>query len=130
MKIYTVYEKENAEDPRETAEFVQEAFSWMAFLFPLNIIWALDKRCWLFLLLIVVIESISIFGAEFAGYPPGYIIAFKMPIYILLGIYANDFRRWHLAQRGYKMVGITSGDREVYAQHRYFDRGTHNVAKS
>jgi hypothetical protein len=108
-KIYTVYKKEGEDLPI----LVPEGFSLWAFIFPINIFWAINRKCWLFLALVIATEVATTLLTGNGIISKEYFAAFRVPIYIGLGAFANDFHRVSLERRGYKMVNIIAADSEI-----------------
>jgi Protein of unknown function (DUF2628) len=123
MSVYTVHEPplraaEAAADPERFA-FVRDGFSIWAFL--LAPLWMLWHRLWLVLAIYVVlwlgIEAglLALGASTFVTVPVALFIA------LLVGLEAGTFRRFTLARRGWRNVGIISGDDLEDAERRFFD---------
>ena len=123
MSVYTVHEPPlragAAASDVERFAFVRDGFSWWAFLFaPL---WMLWHRMWLVLIGYVAILGgleavVSLFGGSvaIAG-----LISFL--ISLLVGLEAGTLRRFTLSRRGWKNLGLVSGDDLEDAERRFFD---------
>jgi hypothetical protein len=130
MSVYTVHEPRSrfADAPLEPERFVfvRDRFSIWAFLFaPL---WMLWHRMWLVLLGYIVLSAglealAAALGAS--GFVVGLIGLF---ISLLVGFEAATLRRLALARRGWKNVGVVSGDDREAAERRYFDAWVREVA--
>lgn len=121
MKIYTVHIKPGDENQLENAVFVPEAFSIWAMIFPINFVWAIMHRAWFFLL-VITIYLLSAFPQSFADHETSQAVAMvKLALLPFLGIFANDFLRWNLKHRGYRLEAVVSGKDESEAQLRYFE---------
>jgi Protein of unknown function (DUF2628) len=123
MSVYTVHEPplraaEMSPDP-ERFVFVRDGFYFWAFL--LTPLWMLWHRLWLVLLIYVVV----MFGIENAMHYAGIGVAAGYPvaalISLLVGMEAGTLRRWTLAQRGFRQVGIVGGSNAEAAERRFFD---------
>jgi Protein of unknown function (DUF2628) len=123
MSIYTVHappprDSASAPDP-ERFVFVRDGFHFWAFLLtPLWLIW---HRLWLVLL----IYLIAIFAAgqamHYAGvYPGGRLLVFFL-VSFLIGLEASTLRRFTLARRGWRNVGVVGGTNAEAAERRFFD---------
>lgn len=118
--IYTVHQRPNEIHPEEHCEFVRDAFSFPAFVLPA--VWLLTHRCWL------------AFGAFFlfqlglaALLKAGHIhmLHFEIALFIVqlgIGFSFADILRARLKKQGYLLVDIVTGDSEIRAKHRYFER--------
>ena len=122
MAVYTVHEPPLrsgtvAPDP-ERFVFVRDGFYVWAFLLtPLWLIW---NRLWLALLIYLVV----IFGVaqalHYAGVQPGGRSLVMLLISFLIGLEAGTLRRFTLARRGFRNVGVVSGANMEAAERRFF----------
>lgn len=123
MSVYTVHEP-----PRRAAQaapvperfvFVRDGFSVWAFL--LSVLWMLRHRMWLVLLIYVVVAGGVEIGLRYAG-GSGFalgLVAFLLSFFV--GIEAPTLRRFTLDRRGFRNVGIVSGEDLEDAERRFFD---------
>lgn len=120
MKIYTVYLKPDGDKTLQSAVLVPEGYSWLALLFPFNMISAITHKNWAFLmvLLLYFITAIAQFHDPLID---GIIISIKLALFPFLGVWANDFLRLSLKHAGYYVAGIVSGSNESEAQLRFFE---------
>jgi len=123
MSVYTVHEP----PPRAAAAwsdperfvFVRDGlYVWALLLTPL---WMLWRRLWLVLLSYVVITvgldaAMAALGASFAV-----LVLVGILISVLVGLEASTLLRFTLRRRGWKNVGIVSGDDHEDAERRFFD---------
>ena len=123
MPIYTVHQPplraaETSPDP-ERFVFVRDGFYFWAFL--LTPLWMLWHRLWLVLLIYVVVH----FGLEsamsFLGAGVGGRFLVLALISLLVGIEASTLRRFTLARRGFRQLGIVGGSNIEVAERRFFD---------
>jgi hypothetical protein len=123
MSVYTVYEPplrahESAPDP-ERFVFVRDAFSvWAFVLAPL---WMLRHRLWLAFvgyLIVVVVLSLGLRAIGASGTLANVVTAL---VSLLVGFEAGTLRRFALARRGWRNVGIVVGDDLESAERRFFD---------
>jgi hypothetical protein len=122
MAVYTVHEpprrRGDAQAHAERFAFVRDGFSWPAFLFgPL---WMLRHRLWLALLVYVVLLAglgaiLRAIGAADA------VLAIGLLLALLLGFEASSLRRYGLARRRWRNIGIVVGDDLESAERRFFD---------
>ncbi len=123
MKIYTVYLKPDGEKTLQTAVLVPEGFSWLALVFPLNIISSIITRNWAFLMLLII----YFFTAMAQFHKPqvdNIIAAIKLGLFPFMGVWVYDLLRVSLKHRGYQMAGVVSGRNEAEAQLRFFEQVT------
>jgi Protein of unknown function (DUF2628) len=123
MSIYTVYEPPlrghvSAPDP-ERFMFVRDGFSiWAFVLAPL---WMLRHRLWLaFVGYIIVIVLLSL-GLRAIGASATLANIVTVLVSLLVGFEAATLRRFGLARRGWRNVGIVVGDDLESAERRFFD---------
>ena len=123
MSVYTVHEPPlragAAASDVERFAFVRDGFSWWAFLFaPL---WMLRHRMWLVFVCYAVILAglatlVRIFGVSAAV-----VGLIGLLISLLVGLEAGTLRRFSLDGRGWKNLGVVSGDDREDAERRFFD---------
>ena len=122
MRVYTVHiDPLSAADDRG-AQFLLEGFSWPAALF--NIFWAIYHGLWDWALVLLAAGLILGAAVELAGLDPVSAAALQIGFTVLVGLTANDWRRWSLTRRGYRLDGIVSGADLGAAEQRYFSRAT------
>jgi Protein of unknown function (DUF2628) len=122
MSIYTVHEPplraaETVPDPDRFA-FVRDGFSVWAFLFA--VLWMLWHRLWLVLLAYVVVVVGIESALRYAGFSGPVLAIAAIFISILVGIESGTLRRFALARRGWKNVGVVSGNDLEEAERRFF----------
>ena len=105
--------------------FVRDGFSFWAFLAAS--LWMLWHRMWLVLVgyVIISVAVISLLAALGASHTA--LVLVGLLISILVGLEASTLRRFTLRRRGWRNIGIVSGDDLEDAERRFFDawlRGT------
>jgi hypothetical protein len=123
MSVYTVHEpplRAGADAPDvERFAFVRDGFSWWAFLFaPL---WMLRHRMWLVLIGYVVVVGLIEVPVKLSGAPAFAASAIGILLGLLVGLEAGSLRRFTLNRRGWKNLGVVSGDDLEDAERRFFD---------
>jgi hypothetical protein len=122
MPVYTVHEPpsrpaEASPDP-ERFVFVRDGFYFWAFL--LTPLWMLWHRLWLVLLIYVV----AILGIEsalhYAGVGGAGAFFVSLLISLLAGLEASTLRRFTLARRGFRQIGLVGGSSAETAERRFF----------
>lgn len=120
MAIWTVHAPP-AETPVAEAHdrtvIVREGFAWAALVFqPLWILW--HRLWWVCLGWVAAVVAIAVL----TRYSP-VSAAVVEPLFLLwFAIVANDARRWTLARRGFRLVGIVHAASRDEAEKRWFDR--------
>jgi Protein of unknown function (DUF2628) len=123
MSIYTVYEPplkahESAPNP-ERFVFVRDGFSFWAFL--LAPWWMLRHRLWLALVCYVILAVALSVALRLIGTSAAVAIIAGALFSLLVGFEAATLRRFGLARRGWRNVGIVVGDDVESAERRFFD---------
>ena len=120
MRIFTVHiDPLSAADDRG-AVVLREGFCWPAAAF--NVFWALYHGLWDWALLLLAAALALGAAVEFSGLDPLGAAALEIGFAALVGFTSNDWRRWVLARRGYRLDGIVSAEDESAAEQRYFSR--------
>ena len=123
MAVYTVHEPPLrsgavAPDP-ERFVFVRDGFNFWAFL--LTPPWLIWQRLWL-VLLIYLVATVGV--AQAIHYAGGGALARLLAmtlISFLIGLEASTLRRFTLARRGWRNVGLVSGINMEAAERRFFN---------
>jgi hypothetical protein len=123
MRVYSVHEPPaRGLDPLPDAErfvFVRDGFSFRAFLFaPL---WMLWYRMWLVLAGYVVLSAVVDTALVTAGASQTDVLVVALLIALLIGLEASTLRRFTLSRRGWRNVGVISGDDLEDAERRFFE---------
>lgn len=120
LKIYTVHIKPGVPQGEEKPIFVKEGFNFAAFLFPA--LWALYRRLWVAVFLLVGIDSLLAQMLVAHMLNPASLIVIDLGIHVLTGLLGNDWRRASLKRRGYIVADISAADSRLRAEQRYFER--------
>jgi hypothetical protein len=120
MTIYTVLsppaETGSAGPDPDSFVFVKEGFCWPALY--ITAIWLLWRRMWLaFILYLAAAAAVLTLAAKMA--PPVAVLTVLL-FGFLVALEANNLRRWTLERRGYRFIGVASGDRRSDAEFRFF----------
>jgi hypothetical protein len=123
MSVFTVHEPplraaETAPDPGRFV-FVRDGFYFWAFL--LAPLWMLRHRLWLVLLLYLIVTVGLDILMHYAGIGSGVIAVTEFLLALLIGLEAATLRRFSLKRRGWRNVGVVSGDDVEDAERRFFD---------
>jgi hypothetical protein len=124
MSVYTVHEPplraaDALADP-ERFIFVRDGFyTWALLLTPLWLLW---RRLWLVLAGYLLVSAVIDAALVIAGVSPAVIVVVAGLISLLAGLEASTLRRFTLSRRGWRNVGIVSGDDPEDAERRFFDR--------
>ena len=119
MRVYTVHLRHRGLNPDNDIVLVSEGFCWGACV--LSLIWALWHRMWLVVLGLVIVSVVLNIMVYMLGMDEttGYFL--NVGIAILIGLVANDIRRWSLARLGFVDSGVALGDNQDDALARFLD---------
>jgi hypothetical protein len=100
--------------------FVKEGFCWPALI--ATAIWLLWRRMWLVFVLYLVVAAVMLSLADKMAAPVAglTVVLFRF----LFALEANNLRRWTLERRGYRLLGVASGDSRADAEFRFFSGWT------
>jgi|SRR5271155_265191 len=130
MAVYTVHEPPlRAADARSDPErfvFVRDGFYVWAFL--LTPLWMLWRRLWLVLLSYVVISVVLDAAMAALGASSAVLALVGIVIAALVGFEASTLLHFTLRRRGWKNVGIVSGEDREDAERRFFDAWIRDAA--
>lgn len=119
-RIYTVYLKPTDRKVAETAEFVEDGFSFPAFLF--SWVWALYQRLWLVAIaqiaFLILLPKLVQMGALTAAAS----VAAQIAVQLLFGLEAANLRHRSLLKRGYVLSDVVAEDSLLHARQRYYAR--------
>jgi hypothetical protein len=123
MSVYTIHQPplgaaDAAGDPYRLV-FVRDGFSWWAFL--LTPLWMLRHRLWLVLAIYLLISAAVDVALRALGASVFTIVVVGLLISLLVGLEAGTLRRFKLARRNWRNVGVVTGDDLEDAERRFFD---------
>ena len=96
MRIYTAHTH-----PRKPPVLIPEAFSWAALFFgPL---WLLRHGAW-----ITGLVTLAMVVAICTAAPPGLRPPLAFALFVLLGMFGNDLRRWSLSRSRFQLAHIVA----------------------
>jgi len=130
MSVYTVHEP----PPRAAGElagperfvFVRDGFYWWAFL--LAPFWMLRHRLWLTLAVYVAITAAFDAALQLVGAAAPAMLLVAVLFSLLIGLEASTLRRFALQRRGFRAVGVVSGEDLEDAERRFFDAWVRRTA--
>jgi hypothetical protein len=119
MRLYTVHAPppvgDQPPDPLGYV-FVKDGFCWPALFLPE--LWLLFRRMWLvFLLYLLVALVVYAFDQRYGGSIGSVFVGLARLLFALEG---NGLRRWTLAGKGYRLVGVATGKDRDEAEVRFF----------
>jgi hypothetical protein len=128
MSVYTVHEPplRGAYAPADPQRFVIIRDGFYVWAFLLTPFWMIRHRLWLVLVLYLTVSIgidlvLRMLGAS------GFLMALVgIMISLLAGLEAGTLRRFTLSRRGWRNVGVVSGDKIEDAELRFFDTWLRN----
>jgi hypothetical protein len=131
MSVFTVHEPplryaDTTADPQRFV-FVRDGFYVWAFL--LAPLWMIRHRLWLVLFLYVVILLAVDIGLRLLGASSFLISLTAILIALLVGLEGATLRRFTLRRRGWRNVGVVSGNKIEDAELRFFDAWTRRAPR-
>jgi Protein of unknown function (DUF2628) len=123
MPVFTVHEPPlrataALPDP-ERFVFVRDGvYVWAFLLTPL---WMLWRGLWLVFIIYALFATAVDIAMRYAGFGTGSIVLVQLLISLLVAVEAASLRRFSLARRGWKNIGVVSGDDPEDAERRFYD---------
>lgn len=117
MRIYTVHELPGAPLDGKGIVLVKEGFSFPAFAF--SWVWLAYHRMWVALAIWIGVTVTLSWAMQSALGAPAAAVA-SLALSFMLGAEGNDIRRWALAQKGYREVGLAGGASLEEAERNFF----------
>jgi len=123
MSTFTVHEpppkRDEATPDPDRFVFVRDGFSFWAFL--LAPLWMLRHRLWLVLAGYLVVMVALLLGLRAIEASSAVLVVAVVLAKLLVGFEAATLRRFTLARRRWKNVGVVVGDDRETAERRFFD---------
>ena len=117
MRTYSVHIRRHGLDLDRDFALVKEGFSWPAFVF--NIFWALWYRHWLAAIAFFAIPLAIAIVTKFIGLAPTGQTVLSLGWLVIVGMTANDVRRYYLDRGGFFEHGIAVGKNTDDALYNY-----------
>ena len=127
MPVFTVHEPPlrataDLPDP-ERFVFVRDGvYVWAFLLTPL---WMLWRGLWLVFFIYAVFAIAVEIAMHYSGFGTASVILVQLLISLLVAVEAASLRRFSLARRGWKNIGVVSGDNLEEAERRFYDVWVH-----
>ena len=124
MRVYTVHAPPphglGLDEEARRIAFVKEGFCWPALLFP--IIWLIYRRMWIVLAFYIAASVGLTVLSTVPLVAPKLTTGIALLFAFWLAIEANGLRRWTLARRGWREVGVAAGRDLGEAEQSFFRR--------
>lgn len=125
-KVFAVYVKETDEYPMETARYIPQSFSLLAFFIPP--VWAFLNNMWILGIAIMAFFMLNA-GAFNVGIPDQLSFAMELGFRVWIACQASDILEWKAKRKGYVLYDIVAGESEEEAQQRLLDRTMYSRRK-
>ncbi len=118
MRLFSVHLQVWSAAADGEAQFVRQGFCWPAFFFPT--LWALWNRLWV-LAAILLAARLALSGLiVFLVADPVAPIVLVFALHLLIGLSANDWRRWFLTRGGLVETAMVAAPNRIAAERRFF----------
>lgn len=107
MRLYTVHLRRHGLDPERDLAAVKEGFCWPAFFF--SALWALGNGLWLVGFALLAAQAVVGAALALLGLDPVSQAAVSLGMAVIIGMVANDLRRWTLSRRGFDEAAVVAG---------------------
>jgi hypothetical protein len=119
MRIYTIHLPPPFSQRGREAEVIREGFNWGAFLF--SGLWMLAQGMWVVGVAVLVLTGLAAAGLDYIGVNEIASTVVTLAIGVYVGASANDWRRAHLARKGWKEAAVIAAADHDGALRRHFD---------
>lgn len=119
MDFYTIHTK-NKQDPKETIA-IKEGFNWYNLIF--NLLWSLYKKIWVLAVLYLVLQGLFV-SLTYFGISPFIVRIITITTYIVIAFHANDFYRYSLKLKGYKVQDIVLAKSSSHAIYNFLKKSS------
>lgn len=125
MSVYTVHVRDTGLKP--TLALVKDGFSWPAAIF--GFLWALVIGAWDVALMLIVLQIGIGTALPFVVADPTAQGVVQIGLAIVIGLIANELRRWSLTRRGLHEDAVVSAHDKEEAERRYLDANPYMTTK-
>lgn len=119
MRIYTIHLPPLMASSKREAVVLCEGFNWWAFLF--TGLWALGVRMWLLGVTLILVTGALAAGMDYVGVSDIASGVVMVAVSAWIGAEANDWRRAHLARKGWRRAAVIAASDRDAALRRYLD---------
>jgi len=125
MTIYSVHVLDTGLKPRLT--FVKDGFSWPAAVF--GFMWALVIGAWDVALVVLGVQIAAAALVTMLIIDPAAQAVVQLGVLVVIGLVANELRRWSLDRRGLFEDAVVSAPDKEAAERRYLDANPYMTSK-
>lgn len=127
MKTFTVHLRRGGLDPDRDIAVIKEGFCWPAVAF--SVIWAVWHRLWLVALGFLAAELLLSAALAFLGADRKTEIVLSLGLAVVIGLVANDLRRWSIERNGFIQSDVVAGSDAAAAERRFYERNPRLAAE-
>lgn len=120
QKTYVVYAKPEEDNPLESAVFIREGFSFLAYI--LSFFWALYNRIWWLAAFCFVFSVGKHFMVSYEMISEKTDFVVTIAYLLIIGFQAHDWYGQELLRKGYILIGVVMASNLEDAQQRFFDK--------
>lgn len=127
MKTFTVHLRRGGLDPDRDIAVIKEGFCWPAVAF--SVIWAVLHRLWLVALSFLAAEVALSALLGWLGADVKTELALSLGLAVVIGLIANDLRRWTLERHGFVERDVVAASDADAAERRFYERNPRLAAE-
>jgi len=125
MTVYSVHVRDTGLKPN--LALVKDGFSWPAAIF--GFIWALVIGAWDVALVLLGVQIVAgVLAPLLIGDPTSQTVV-QLGVSVVIGLIANELRRWSLDRRGMFEDAVVSAHDKEEAERRYLDANPYMTSK-
>jgi len=125
MTVYSIHVRDTGLKP--DLALVKDGFSWPAAIF--GFFWALVLGAWDVALVLLALQIVAGLALPMLIGDAAALSAAQLGVSVLIGLIANELRRWSLERRGMHEEAIVTAHDKEEAERRYLDANPYMTAK-
>lgn len=127
MKTFTVHLRRGGLDPDRDIAVIKEGLCWPAL--AVSVVWAVWHRLWLVALGFLAAEVGLSAVLGWLGADHKTELALSLGLAVVIGLVANDLRRWTLERHGFVERDVVAASDVDAAERRFYERHPHLAAE-
>lgn len=125
MTVYSIHVRDTGLNP--DLALVKDGFSWPAAIF--GFFWALVLGAWDVALVLLALQIVAGLALPTLIGDAAALSVAQLGVSVLIGLIANELRRWSLERRGMHEEAIVTAHDKEEAERRYLDANPYMTAK-
>ncbi|OEJ64405.1 DUF2628 domain-containing protein [Magnetovibrio blakemorei] len=125
MTVYSIHVRDTGLKP--DLALVKDGFSWPAAIF--GFFWALVLGAWDVALVLLAVQIVAGLALPMLIGDATALSVVQLGVSVLIGLIANELRRWSLDRRGMHEEAIVTAHDKEEAERRYLDANPYMTAK-